>query len=107
MQEDVFGAFYATDDVFGTASVNVIECDEDNSSLYTADSMGWVKQWDIRNYCMSGEDNKRPPCITAWQAHRAAITKMIINEECKFLITARCSSLSISQHSLVTKARCS
>lgn len=88
VHEEIFGGFYATDDIFGTASVNAIAADSKNDTMFTADSMGWVKQWDISRYCQTGEDNKKPQMCSAWQAHHQPITAMMVHEESNFIITA-------------------
>lgn len=56
--------------VLFSQSILTMAVSPSNSILYTGDSLGFVKQWDIRDYFAGGECNRdRPRLVNSWRAH--------------------------------------
>ncbi|KAM3930625.1 cilia- and flagella-associated protein 337 [Leptodactylus fuscus] len=75
------------------ASFIVMAIDKSNDYLITGDLDGWIKVWDIQEYCMDYSEKKtmeHPPLITSFQAHSDCVTHIetCTHNHCLLLISA-------------------
>lgn len=87
LKGDLLGAFYAVVNDSGQESVQGLAVDSANELLYTGDSLGAVKVWDILDYCVLGTDRDVPRKVLEWQAHAQNITDLNLVECSGVLIT--------------------
>ncbi|XP_063446060.1 WD repeat-containing protein on Y chromosome-like isoform X2 [Mytilus trossulus] len=85
------GYFYAPDDK--DESVLSMCTDPDNDRLFTSDTQGNIKIWDIKNYCIKAEERRiksPPPLLGQWKAHDSPIVSIeyILHESGEYLVTA-------------------
>ncbi|XP_052069658.1 WD repeat-containing protein on Y chromosome-like isoform X4 [Mytilus californianus] len=85
------GYFYAPDDK--DESVLSMCTDQDNDRLFTSDTQGNIKIWDIKNYCTKAEERRiksPPPLLEQWKAHDSPIVSIeyILHETGEYLVTA-------------------
>lgn len=81
LKGDLLGGFYAVSDKFGTESIQGMAVDSSNEKLYTGDSLGYVRVFDVETYCKEGEDADIPKCIREWRAHVQSISAMVYVEQ--------------------------
>lgn len=85
------GYFYAPEDK--DESVLSMCTDLDDLRLFTSDTQGNVKIWDIHNYCIKAEEKKvktPPPLIEQWKAHDSPIVSVeyISHDTGEYVLTA-------------------
>ena len=78
----------ATYVLYGVKYIDLVSLLRHTVFALQADSMGWIKQWDIRKYAQTREDRALPIKLDSWHAHRQAITCMILSEESETVISA-------------------
>ncbi|XP_041461483.1 WD repeat-containing protein on Y chromosome-like isoform X2 [Lytechinus variegatus] len=72
------------------ASVNCMQLSNDDLTLFTGDSLGFVSVWDIDHYCLDRPENieEAPELLGSWRGHIQSITSMNLVEEHSILITS-------------------
>lgn len=85
---DLLGGFHAVADKHGPDFVSSMAVNRDNTLLYTGDSIGHLRIYDISTYCVAGRDSKPPRVIEEWRAHMMSISALYYVESAKLLITA-------------------
>ncbi|XP_069583488.1 cilia- and flagella-associated protein 337 [Ranitomeya imitator] len=75
------------------ASFIVMTIDQTNNNLITGDIDGWIKVWDIQEYCMDYSEQKTvelPPLVTSFQPHSDCITHLetCTHNHCLLIISA-------------------
>nr|XP_054754584.1 LOW QUALITY PROTEIN: uncharacterized WD repeat-containing protein alr3466-like [Lytechinus pictus] len=72
------------------ASVNCMQLSNDDLTLFTGDSLGFVSVWDIDHYCLDRPENieEAPELLGSWRGHIQSITSMNLVEERSVLITS-------------------
>ncbi|VUZ50068.1 unnamed protein product [Hymenolepis diminuta] len=58
-----------------------------DSYLFTADEVGWIQVWNIRNYALSGPEINQPPKLYTWRCHTDSITGIEVINDRKLLVT--------------------
>lgn len=76
LKGDMLGAFYCVPSNPGQESVHGLAVNSENSRLFTGDSMGNVRIYDIKTFCYQGFDDKLPRVVAGWQAHTKTITNL-------------------------------
>eukprot|EP00039_Didymoeca_costata_P012680 m.183740 g.183740 ORF g.183740 m.183740 type:complete len:1296 (+) comp15548_c0_seq8:286-4173(+) len=84
----VLGMFYVTDDQTESEYITCMQLDSQNLTLWTSDTSGWIKSFDISNYCTDGPDTTRLTAKKTWQAHHNAISSFYIHEDMGTVATA-------------------
>jgi len=87
LKGDMYGGFYAVSDKFGYESVQGMAVDNANEKLYTGDSLGFVRVFDIKTYCLTGDDTHAPKMLREWRAHVQAISCLVFVETANVVIT--------------------
>lgn len=87
LKGDMYGGFYAVSDKFGFESVQGMAVDNANERLFTGDSLGFVRVFDIKTYCLKGDDANAPKLLREWRAHVQAISCLIFVETADVVIT--------------------
>nr|XP_022317228.1 WD repeat-containing protein on Y chromosome-like isoform X7 [Crassostrea virginica] len=85
------GYFYAPDNK--DESVLGLCTDPSNNTLYTGDTTGHIKAWDISGYCRHAEENRiktSPELVGSWRAHDSSIVSLefIEHEDGSYIVSA-------------------
>lgn len=94
LKSQLLGGFHAGHTELGSETVPAIAVSTDNKILYTGDSLGYLKIWDISDYYPGGECHRdRPRLVSAWRAHVQPITCLtVVERHCVILSgSADCS----------------
>ncbi|XP_056421069.1 WD repeat-containing protein 49 isoform X2 [Hyla sarda] len=75
------------------ANFIVMTIDTTNNYLITGDLDGWIKVWDIQEYCIDNSEKKTlelPPLVTSFQPHSDCITHLetCTHNQCLLIISA-------------------
>lgn len=87
---DLLHAFYAVTNTYGVESIGGLSTDDKNERLFTGDSLGNVRVWDISSTALDGIDKRPPRLLADWAAHVQGISAITLLEDAGVLIT--CSS---------------
>ena len=88
------GGFMACSNNLGLEAITSMVVDSAEATLFTADSLGHLKMWDIRHYCFfdthaEGSDrfDSTPRLTRYWRAHVHPITSVLLAERNGAVIT--------------------
>ncbi|KAF6023693.1 hypothetical protein EB796_017999 [Bugula neritina] len=89
--KNLLGEHRGTD--FPTESVLATSCNEDNTTLVTADTQGFIYTWDITDYCIKPAqqvEKSRPPIRHLWRGHEQAVVSVeyIEHKDGDFILSA-------------------
>ena len=87
LKGEMYGGFYAVSDKFGFESVQGMAVDNANERLFTGDSLGFVRIFDIGTYCLTGTDASCPRIVREWRAHVQAISCLLYIQHSNVVIT--------------------
>mmetsp|Transcript_24890 Transcript_24890/g.64815 ORF Transcript_24890/g.64815 Transcript_24890/m.64815 type:complete len:1231 (+) Transcript_24890:364-4056(+) len=87
LKGDMLGGFYVVPSNRGQEAVHGLTVSSDNALLFTGDSMGNIRVFDIRTYCLHGFDDKPPKALHGWQGHTKTITNLEYVEQRGVLLT--------------------
>ena len=67
-------AFYAVTNEYGLEGVNGLAVDSTNERLFTGDTLGNVRVWDIAFTCLDGVETEKPRMIREWYGNFDSIS---------------------------------
>ncbi|XP_075448271.1 cilia- and flagella-associated protein 337-like isoform X2 [Ascaphus truei] len=70
------------------SQVSSIAVNEDNTSLFVADHIGYIYVYDIKNYAMHGTEKEPAKTVNHWRAHVDMITHLEVIDEDKVLLSS-------------------
>ena len=86
---ELVAQFSAFTDENTQETVYGLATNKDNSNIYTGDSRGYLRAWDIQEYGKSkSKTNKQPVCLLSIRCHLEAIVSIEFMKDKGLLLTA-------------------
>ena len=85
---DLLGGFHAVADQHGADWICSMAVNKNSTRLYTGDTVGHVKIYDIETYCVKGRDSNPPRVVEEWRAHMHSVSALTYIEAAKLLVTS-------------------
>lgn len=91
----LMGCFLAAFADQGSQTVPALATNSTNTLLFTGDSLGYVKIWNIDDMCtgLPGSRDGKPRQVASWRAHVQKVTSLVYIESSRVIVTgsADCS----------------
>ncbi|CAH1777712.1 unnamed protein product [Owenia fusiformis] len=68
--------------------VTAMKVNSDDTRLFTADNLGFIKVWDIDGYCLTEKEPNPPPLIKEWRGHIENVTCIDLIEDSSMLLSS-------------------